>query len=245
MAKKFKDYYNVSCARLIGEKLLSVYSSFAYDAFVAYIKKHVAGKTFHDRQDVFADAFEQFLTPSYEKNIGLFHKILGEELQQDTGMFIHGWWLWPVGRYVQRHGAKYPEVSLGFIYELTKRFTGEFAIRPIIAVYPKETLKTLQEWSIDPNVHVRRLSSEAIRTRLPWGQKLPIVLEYKPMVQKILTNLKDAPEKFVQKSVGNNINNLFKDDPVFAVHIITTWQKAKTLSPAAKWIIKHGSRNQK
>jgi 3-methyladenine DNA glycosylase AlkC len=244
MAKKFKDYYNVACARLIGEKLLAVYPSFAYDAFVAYIKKHVAGKTFHDRQDVFADAFEQFLTSSYEKNIALLHKILGKELQQDTGMFIHGWWLWPVGRYVQRHGAQYPEASLEFIYELTKRFTGEFAIRSLIAAFPKETLKTLLKWSLDPNVHVRRLSSEAIRTRLPWGQKLPIVLQHKQAVKKILTNLKDSPEKFVQKSVGNNLNDLFKDDPVFAVDIINTWKQARTLSPGAQWIIKHGSRNQ-
>jgi len=35
--------------------------------------------------------------------IALFHDILGPELKTSEGMFTHGWWLWPVGRYVEQH----------------------------------------------------------------------------------------------------------------------------------------------
>lgn len=52
------------------------------------------------------------------------------------------------------------------------------------------------------------------------------------------------PEKFVQKSVGNNLNDLYKDAPEKADHIISQWEKTGK-SKAQDWIIKHGRRNQK
>ncbi|MDE6892744.1 MAG: DNA alkylation repair protein, partial [Lachnospiraceae bacterium] len=60
----------------------------------------------------------------------------------------------------------------------------------------------------------------------------------------ILTNLKDDPERFVQKSVGNNLNDLYKEDPQKADYIISKWEKSGH-SKAQDWIIKHGRRNQK
>ena len=66
---------------------------------------------------------------SYSETITIFKKILGPELETAKGMFTYGWWLWPVGRYVERHGIIDFQTSVDFIYELTKRFTGEFAMR--------------------------------------------------------------------------------------------------------------------
>ena len=60
----------------------------------------------------------------------------------------------------------------------------------------------------------------------------------------ILTNLKDDMEKFVQKSVGNNLNDLYKDAPKLAEQIIAAWQQTPS-SKAQEWIIKHGTRNQR
>jgi 3-methyladenine DNA glycosylase AlkC len=64
------------------------------------------------------------------------------------------------------------KISLNFIKELTKRFTGEYAIRPLLATKPKETIKTTVKWSKDENVHVRRLASEGVRISLPWSKKI-------------------------------------------------------------------------
>jgi 3-methyladenine DNA glycosylase AlkC len=55
-------------------------------------------------------------------------------------MFTEGWWLWPVGRYVEKHGIDNTGISFSFIKELTKRFTGEYAIRPLLANKTKETV---------------------------------------------------------------------------------------------------------
>ncbi len=98
-------------------------------------------------------------------------------------------------------------------------------------------------WTADKNVHVRRLASEGVRTRLPWSQKLLVALDEFERYSRILTNLKDDPEKFVQKSVGNNLNDLYKDAPEKADFLIAQWEKTGH-SRAQEWIIRHDRRNQ-
>ncbi len=244
MAKKFKDYYDVECAELISEKIRSVNKKFESNLFRKQIEKEISGKEFSDRQDVFADALEKFLGNNYENNITLFTKILGTELQTTEGMFTYGWWLWPLGRYVERHGTKNFDVTINFIYELTKRFTGEFAIRPLLKEYPKKTIKYMLKWSKDESVHVRRLASEGIRIKLPWAKKLTVALDEFSTYKKILTNLKNDKEKFVQKSVGNNLNDLMKEAPEKAKEIITEWEDDNPTKETL-WIIKHGKRSLK
>jgi 3-methyladenine DNA glycosylase AlkC len=242
MAKKIKDYYDKDCATLIAEKIQSAYPAFPVLSFVQYIDKHIVDKEFHARQDVFVDAFEQYLTGDYGKDIQLFTQILGPKLITDTGMFTYGYWLWPIGRYVQKHATKDIELSFNFIHELTQRFTGEFAIRTLLIHYPKETLNMCKKWSLDESVHVRRLASEGIRVSLPWGVKCLSALSYFDDTKEILTNLKNAPEKFVQKSVGNNINDIMKIAPDKANELINEWQIDKP-SKETLWIIKHGLRS--
>ena len=194
--------------------------------------------------DVFVDAFEVYLGNNYEDNIKIFENILGPELQQETGMFTEGWWLWPVGRYVERHCLENVKVSLAFIRELTTRFTGEYAIRPLLAVKTKETIKTIIKWSKDKNVHVRRLASESIRIALPWSKKLYNAVDDFENYKMILTNLKNDKSKFVQKSVGNNLNDLYKEFPEKANEIIKKWQKDNP-TKETMWIVNHGLRSNK
>ncbi|MDR0370687.1 MAG: DNA alkylation repair protein [Prevotellaceae bacterium] len=241
---KIKDYYNADCAKLLSQKIGTVYPDFQENVFVRYIDGKVSDKKFSDRMDIFAEAFEFCLPENYEQNIRIFSNILGPELKQETGMFSEGWWLWPVGRYVERHGIENTKVSLDFIKELTKRFTGEFAIRPLLTNRPKETIRTMVMWSTDENVHVRRLASEGIRISLPWSKKLYVAIAEFEDYKTILTNLKRDKSKFVQKSVGNNLNDLYKEFPERAKEIIEAWNND---SPAKEtiWIINHGLRSLK
>lgn len=133
------------------------------------------------------------------------------------------------------------KTSLDFIYELTQRFTGEFAVRPLLEYFPRQTIKEILKWSTDENVHVRRLSSEGMRLNLPWAKKSIVCLEEFNTYKKILTNLNADPSKFVQKSFGNNLNDLFKNYPEKAKEIIIEW-KTKPLKKETEWIIKHGTR---
>ena len=244
MAKKIKDYYDTDCAKLLADKIKKVYPSFDIEGFISKISAELDGKEFHQRQDLFVDAFEQFMPKSYPETISIFMKILGPELETTEGMFTYGWWLWPIGRFVERHGVVDFQTSVDFIYELTKRFTGEFAMRPLIEKYPEKAMEIILAWSKDPNVHVRRLASECMRTRLPWAKKSFAALADFKLYKQILTNLNADPEKFVQKSVGNNLNDLMKDDPAKAKEIISEWQK-NSPSKETLWIIKHGLRSER
>ncbi len=244
MAKKFKDYYDTDCARLLAQKISIVSANFDADDFIDYIASNLGERSFSERQELFAEAFSRYLKGSYEEIIETFFQILGPELETAEGMFTFGWWLWPIGKYVEINGLQNYDLSLQFIYELTKRFTGEFAMRPLIAHAPKKTMEALVEWSTDENVHVRRLSSECMRIRLPWAKKSYAAIEEFDLFKEVLGNLKNDPYKFVQKSVGNNLNDLMKEKPDLANEIISEWEQDEP-GKATLWIIKHGKRSLK
>jgi len=241
---KVKDYYNSDCAKLLSQKINIVFPEFKDKLFIKYIDINVSDKEFSERMDVFVNGFEEYLPNAYEASIAIFEKILGDELKQEAGMFSEGWWLWPIGRYVEKHGIENLKVSLDFIKELTKRFTGEYAIRPLLANKPKETIKEMIKWSKDKNVHIRRLASEGVRISLPWSKKLYVAIDNFESYKIILTNLKNDTSKFVQKSVGNNLNDLYKEFPEKANEIIKNWNESNP-SKETLWIIKHGLRSTK
>ena len=244
MGTPFKDHYNTACATLLAEKIHNVQPTFDKRVFVRSIRGRISDAGFFERQDIFADAFEATLGPDYTKNLRIFTRILGPKLKTSTGMFTHGWWLWPISRYVERHAIEDKETSFTFIYELTQRFTGEFAIRPLLEAYPEETLAVMLTWSRDSSVHVRRLASEGVRTRLPWARKSRVALEHFGAYAAILTSLRTDPERFVQKSVGNNVNDLMKEDRLKALALVERWCSG-VVSPETGWIIRHGLRNHR
>lgn len=240
---KHKDYYNDQYIQEFAEKLTRVMPYFDSKLFSNNLIGKLDDKELFARFDCIVDVMQQSMGSDYSKNIQALFNVLGPELEEAKGMFNFGWWLWPISRYVERHGNENWELSLSFLKELTKRFTGEYAIRPLLKEHPSEVMNELIIWTKDENVHVRRLASEGVRIRLPWSQKLFVALNEFDKYFIILTNLKDDTEKFVQKSVGNNLNDLYKEAPEKADFIISQWKKTGQ-TKAQEWIIKHGMRNQ-
>lgn len=117
-------------------------------------------------------------------------------------------------------------------------------MRLLIREYPEKSISVLKDWSKDKNERVRRLSSECLRIRLPWAKKLNTALEYFEDYFIILSNLKDDDDKYIQKSVANNLNDLYKENPEKFKFIVDSWTE-ESMSKNTKWIIKHGSRNVK
>ena len=154
---KHKDHYDDQYILDLAKKLKQAQPDFNTDKFSETLVGKLDDKELFDRFDFIVDALETCLSEDYRGNINAFYQILGPELEQSTGMFSFGWWLWPIGRYVERHGNEDWAVSLAFLKELTKRFTGEYAIRPLLKEHPQEVMDELIQWSKDANVHVRRL----------------------------------------------------------------------------------------
>ena len=246
MPKKFKDYYDDAYADMLAARIEAVLPGFSRGCFMETLVGQLEARTLSERLGLFAQALERSLPGAYAQHIAALHPLLGPELQTETGMFTQGWWLSPVACYVERHATEDFAATVAFIRELTKRHTGEFAVRPLLAAFPERMMAVMRAWSLDENVHVRRLSSEGMRIRLPWAKKLTVALEQFDDFKAILSNLKDDPSRFVQKSVGNNLNDLYKEAPEKAEEIIGEWERSENgvLSAPARWVIKHGRRNQ-
>lgn len=244
MSKKFKDYYDVEYAYFLSDKIKEVYPIFPVDTFISLIEATIDSLEFNDRQELIARSLKECIPLSYDETIHIFDQVLGPELESSLGMFTEGYWLWPIGKFVEMFGAEHFEKSTAFSKELTKRFTSEYCMRPVIVAHPQRAMELLIAWSKDDNKRVRRLASECIRIRLPWAKKLYVSLEYFDQYYELLTNLKDDQDKTTQKSVANNLNDLYKDDEKKFDFIISSWSK-EDITKECAWIIKHASRSKR
>ena len=127
------------------------------------------------------------------------------------------------------------------LYEMTKRFSSEFAVRPFIQRYPESSLDRLHRWVTDENFHVRRLVSEGTRPRLPWGRRLAQFQQAPAPVIGLLDRLRDDPELYVRRSVANNLNDIAKDNPDAMLSTLERW--AQTPGPELPWMIRHACRS--
>lgn len=244
MAKKLKEYYDILYLEDLSNKLMAVTDCFDQEKFFELTKDKIDELEFNARQELIAHALKASFDIEYPVLLSVFSQILGKELRGNSGAFSEGWWRWPIGKYVELYGEEYFEESIAFSKELTKRFTSEYCMRPLIKKYPIKSLEMLKEWSQDEHERVRRLSSECLRIRLPWSKKLYTALEYFEDYFEILDHLKNDPDKYIQKSVANNLNDLYKESPDRFEWILSKWE-SENPSKECEWIMKHGSRNVK
>ena len=141
--------------------------------------------------------------------------------------------------YVERYGLNDWELSLPALAFFTSLCSSEFAIRPFLAKDPERTMHYMNEWANDENVHLRRLSSEGCRPRLPWAMALPVFKKDPTLIFQILEILKDDPEEYVRKSVANNLNDISKDHPDKVLDICESWYGH---NKTTDWIVKRACR---
>lgn len=130
------------------------------------------------------------------------------------------------------------DFSLHALEFFTEFGSSEFAIRKFIKINSQKSLGVIEKWSKSKNYHIRRLASEGIRPKLPWGCKLEIFQKDPNPVIKILENLKNDDSQYVLKSVANNLNDISKDNPEIVLQILEKWQK----EGINKFVIKHALR---
>ncbi len=240
--KKLKLYFDRDLALLLARKISVYYPDFKTGQFVQSVTDAVDDLELKDRVEVIADALHEFLAADYVDAITLLQKILGPENPAETGMFKEGYWLMPVAFFVEKYGLAHYAESMAFIKEITKRNTGEYAIRPYLLARPEQTLAIAETWSLDKNSHVRRLASEGLRPRLPWAKKMTIFSQNPAPVISVLENLKNDPSAYVRKSVANNLADFLKENYSYTMKILGSWRE--DAGKETKWIIKHALRNE-
>lgn len=141
--------------------------------------------------------------------------------------------------YVAKFGLDDWQTSMDLLAILTSYSSAEFAIRPFLIKYPAMTSRQMLQWSMSTDVDLRRLSSEGMRPRLPWGIRLQEYVKNPSAIIPILENLIFDQSEYVQKSVANNLNDISKDNPQ---QVIEFAQKYWNSQASSDWIIKHGLR---
>ena len=240
--KKLKYYFDRELAQLLAEKIVEVFVDFNSKVFVRNIDKSVDDLELKDRVAVIAQGLRTHLPQDYPQALAILLKIIGPENPKETGMFTEGYWLMPVAYFVETYGIDDFDLSMNAIYEITKRNTGEYAIRPFVVKNLHHALVFIKKWAKDKNFQVRRLASEGIRPRLPWARKLDAFIKDPKPVLEILETLKKDPSPFVRKSVANNLNDILRDNYEIGMQTIRVWHQ--TATKETQWIIKHALRNE-
>jgi 3-methyladenine DNA glycosylase AlkC len=182
-------------------------------------------------------ALHQVLPSNFYKSADLIVSISNSYLKEQYDKQIYPLIFLP--DYIEVYGLDHFDKSMSAIEQITQLISAEFAIRPFIVKYPKETMRKMQQWSKHKSQHVRRLSSEGCRPRLPWAMGLPDFKKDPAAILPILENLKCDQSEYVRRSVANNLNDIAKDHPELVLKIANQW---KNHSPETNWILKHGSR---
>lgn len=240
MAQALKHFFDAAVVRSIARDLTRVQPAFPERAFVKTCLSGLDELELLARAWRIAEAMQRYLPPSFEQAARVLLGSLGPELQQHGGHGLAPFRYLPHVFFVQKYGLDDFELAMEALYELTKRLTAESSIRPYLQRYPERTLARLRSWAADPNAHVRRLASEGTRPRLPWAPRLRAFIVDPSPVLDVLELLKHDPERYVQRSVANNLNDIAKDHPDLVVATCKRW----LLEPGAgtAYIVRHALR---
>lgn len=238
----FKDVFNADLVERMGARIKAVWSQFEDKSFSNDIISKLEPLSLSERSQLICDKLKIYLPENYNEAIELLLSTFDKVVETSEMTGFEGFYFMPIGKYVSTFGLEEHdfEISMKALIEITKRFTSEDAIRPFIRKYPKRTFEYLYQWSVDENVHVRRLVSEGTRSRLPWSSVLrEFINDPKPVI-KLLEGLKTDPELYVRRSVANNLNDIAKDHPQLVIKTLKRWKEIE--NKGTQWIISHASR---
>jgi 3-methyladenine DNA glycosylase AlkC len=244
MAERMKDSYGPDVALWVGQRLAGVVPGLDAQAFAAECVPGYEDLELMDRARRITEVMAQHLPADPAVSVGIITASLGPVEDGLSGMQPFRYL--PFVFYVGRYGLDAFEESMAAQYELTRRFTAEFSIRPFLIRHEAATLARLRQWASDPDPHVRRLVSEGTRPRLPWAPRLPSFIAEPAPVLDLLTLLRDDPSEYVRRSVANNLNDISKDHPELVVGLARRWwadgddQRRRMLRHALRTLVKRG-----
>lgn len=218
---------------------------FAVERFQAEVMADLPDLALKQRITLIAQVLERYLPDSFPESVAAILAMLPPPLDpsrtdDDFGDFIFA----PLSDYVARNGTEPENLphALHALYQITQRFSCEFAIREFLNAAPEQTLDALCDWQHDDNYHVRRLVSEGTRPKLPWGKKLTLPID---VGLEFLDSLHADRTRYVTRSVANHLNDISKSDPDMVIERLVRWRDAGQQSSAElDWITRHALRGQ-
>lgn len=231
MAEPLKYFFNTEFVSGLANGIKEVHAPFDSVSFQkSVLDDQWEQRELKERMRHITMCLGAFLPRDYPEAVGILMK-MAHELSDFPAMVLSD--------FVEIYGLDHLGLSLDALELFTQSASAEFAIRPFIVKYEKETMARMLEWSGHENHHLRRLASEGCRPRLPWAMALVKYKKDPSPIMPILENLKNDPSEYVRKSVANNINDITKDNPEIALGLAKAWHGR---SEYTNWILKHGLR---
>lgn len=242
-----KELIGRPLVRLISESFARTMSGFPSRSFERQAIAGLFSLELAERAAHIARRLWSHLPQDFGKAADLLVASMGPELDKTEGNGLAPFFYYPHARFIALFGGESFEPAMRANYEVTKRFTAEFSVRPFLVRYPKQALERLRRWAGDANPHVRRLVSEGTRPRLPWATRLPEFQRNPAPVLELLEFLKDDPSLYVRRSVANNLGDIAKDHPDLVFRTCRRWLEELSGAPnetaeARCWMIRHALR---
>jgi len=243
MAEPLKNLYNDEFFEALCESIHAEYASFDRLKFTDLIfDSEWVNRELKARMTHIAEVLKLCLPSDYSEALEIL-KPVSEKSSGFEHMFCPA--------FVELYGIDSPgtavyESSINALEHFTRFSSSEFAVRPFLKLYPKEMMQQMMTWASSSNEHVRRLSSEGCRPRLPWAMALPAFKKDPSSVLSVLEKLKDDSSEYVRKSVANNLNDIAKDHPDEVVRIARSWfgenlNRDKLVKHACRTLLKQGN----
>lgn len=244
MAEALKDRYSISFYDQFSEILTELIPHFEPEAFKAKIfAKGWEEKELKDRMYHTSEVLNTFFPANFQEAAELILKCIQRIRKSNLSTAGFEFMFFP--DYIEKYGMSDFEIAMEVMPEITKFASCEFAVRRFILANPERSMELMTAWSLDENLHVRRLASEGCRPRLPWAVALPDFKKNPEAVLPILENLKNDPSEYVRRSVANNLNDISKDNPEIALGIFEAWygeteERNKLVKHGARTLLKKG-----
>ncbi|WP_394773364.1 DNA alkylation repair protein [Flavobacterium sp.] len=232
-----KDIYSVAFYENFGQAVAEVHPTFNKQKFIeAIYEGDFSQKEWKERMKHTTVVLHQFMPDNFPEAVSLIDKIIENLKNKFTDgnlAFIF------FADYIEIYGIDDFKTSAKAFVSITQFISCEFAVRPFVIKYKEKMIEEMTKWSLHKNHHVRRLSSEGSRPRLPWAMAIPFLKKDPSSILPILENLKNDPSEYVRRSVANNLNDIAKDNPQIVLEIAAKWFGFRKETDA---IIKHGCR---
>jgi 3-methyladenine DNA glycosylase AlkC len=252
MPEPFKSFFDRRLIEAMGDRLAAC-GPFDRDGFVAAAAAGLEALELKARSAQIARALDARLPPDFAAACELMIAALHPEAEAELDALaasdaagLRGWAIMPMADVVAARGRDDLDRAMATLAEMTKRFSAEFAVRPLIAAEPDRALAWMRRFAEDANPHVRRLASEGSRPRLPWGMRLRAVVADPAPILPILKRLRDDPSDYVRRSVANSLNDVAKDHPDRVAALAADWladapePRRRMLRHALRGLVKAG-----